>query len=350
MRVGVIGASGYVGGEMLRLLVSHPKVEIAMVTSRQYVGEYVSRIQPSLKSFIDITFSELDYDKLSDKCDIVFTAVPHGTATEIVKALYDRGMKVIDLSADYRLHNPADYDKWYGWQHPHPELLSKSVFGVPELHREEIKKAQLVSCPGCMAVTSLLALYPLVKRGMIDTEHIIVDSKIGSSGAGAGSVAGTHHAMRSGVIRPYKPAKHRHTGEIEQELSIAAGKKIKVSMSPHAVDIVRGILCTNHTFLTRPTTEMELWKMYREQYQNERFIRLIRDKKGLYKFPDPKFVVGSNFCDVGFDIDEDNNRLVVLSASDNLMKGAAGSAIQNMNVMAGYDEMDGLHYSPLTPV
>ena len=350
MRVGVVGASGYVGGEMLRLLVSHPKVEIAMVTSRQYAGEYVSRIHPSLKGFIDLTFSELDYDKLSDKCDIVFTAVPHGTATEIVKALYDRGMKIIDLSADYRLHNPSDYEKWYGWQHPHPELLSKSVFGVPEIHREEIKTAQLVSCPGCMAVTSLLGLYPLVKRNIIDTEHIIVDSKIGSSGAGAGSVAGTHHAMRSGVIRPYKPAKHRHTGEIEQELSQVAGKKIRVSMSPHAVDIVRGILCTNHTFLTKQVSEVELWKIFREQYQNEKFIRLIRDKKGFYKFPDPKFVVGSNFCDVGFDIDEENNRLVVLSASDNLMKGAAGSAIQNMNVMAGFDEMEGLRYSPLTPV
>ena len=350
MKVGVVGASGYVGGEMLRLLVSHPKVEITMVTSRQYVGEYVSRIQPSLKGFIDSTFSELDYDKLSDKCDVVFTAVPHGTATEIVKTLYDRGMKIIDLSADYRLHNPSDYDKWYGWQHPYPELLSKSVYGVPEMHRDQIKNAQLVSCPGCMAVTSLLALYPLIKRNLIDTEHIIVDSKIGSSGAGAGSVAGTHHAMRSGVIRPYKPTKHRHTGEIEQELSQVAGKKIKVSMSPHAVDIVRGILCTNHTFLSQQMSEIDLWKVFREQYQNEKFIRLIRDKKGFYKFPDPKFVVGSNFCDVGFDIDEDNNRLVVLSASDNLMKGAAGSAIQNMNIMAGFDEREGLAYSPLTPV
>jgi N-acetyl-gamma-glutamyl-phosphate/LysW-gamma-L-alpha-aminoadipyl-6-phosphate reductase len=350
MKVGVIGASGFVGGEMLRLLISHPKVEISMVTSRQYVGEYVSRIQPSLKGFTDITFSELDYDKLSDKCDLVFTAVPHGTATEIVKALYDRGMKIIDLSADYRLHNAPDYDKWYGWQHPYPELLSKSVFGIPEIHREAIKKAQLVSCPGCMAVTSILALYPLVKKNLIDTEHIIVDSKIGSSGAGAGSLAGTHHALRSGVIRPYKPAKHRHTGEIEQELTEIAGKKIHVSMSPHAVDIVRGILCTNHTFLNNPMSEMDLWKLYREQYGNEKFVRLIRDKKGFYKFPDPKFVIGSNFCDVGFDIDEDNHRLVVLSASDNLMKGAAGSAIQNMNVMADFDEMEGLAYTPLTPV
>ena len=350
MKVGVVGASGYVGGEILRLLVSHPHAEISMVTSRQYAGEYISRIQPGLKGFTDLTFSELDYDKLTDKCDLVFTAVPHGTAVDIVKALYDRGMKVIDLSADYRLHNAADYDKWYGWQHPHPELLAKSVFGVPELHREEIKKSQIVSCPGCMAVTSILGLYPLIKKNLVDTEHIIVDSKIGSSGAGAGTLSGTHHAMRSGVIRPYKPVKHRHTGEIEQELSQAAGSKIKVSMSPHAVDIVRGILCTNHVFLKQPLSEMDLWKIYREQYQNEKFIRLIRDKKGFYKFPDPKFVVGSNFCDVGFDIDEDNNRVVVLSASDNLMKGAAGSAIQNMNVMAGFNEMDGIAQTPLTPV
>lgn len=350
MKVGVVGASGYVGGEVLRLLVSHPQVEISMVTSRQYVGEYLHRIQPALKGFTDLTFSELDYDKISDKCDLVFTAVPHGTATEIVKALYDRGMKIIDLSADYRLHNPEDYIKWYGWEHPHPEYLSKSVYGVPELHREQIKNAQLVSCPGCMAVTSMLALYPLIKRDIIDIEHLVVDSKIGSSGAGAGSVAGTHHAMRSGVIRPYKPAKHRHTGEIEQELSEAGDKKIKVSMSPHAVDIVRGILCTNHTFMKKEVQEKEVWKMYREDYGQEKFIRMIRDKKGFYKFPDPKFVVGSNFCDIGFDIDLDNSRLVALSASDNLMKGAAGSAIQNMNVMSGFDESDGLRYSPLTPV
>ena len=350
MKVGIVVASGYVGGEVLRLLVSHPKVEIAMVTSRQYVGEYLHRIQPSLKGFTDLTFSELDYEKMSDKCDLVFTAVPHGTATEIVKALYDRGMKIIDLSADYRLHNPEDYQKWYGWEHPHPEYLAKSVFGVPEIHREQIRNAQLVSCPGCMAVTSLLALYPLITNNIIDTEHIVVDSKIGSSGAGAGTVSGTHHAMRSGVIRPYKPAKHRHTGEIEQELSEAAGKKIKVAMSPHAVDIVRGILCTNHTFLTREVDEKEIWKMYRDKYKDEHFIRLIRDKKGFYKFPDPKFVVGSNFCDIGFDLDPDNNRLVALSASDNLMKGAAGSAIQNMNVMSGFNETEGIMYSPLTPV
>lgn len=345
-----MGASGYVGGELLRLLVVHPKVEVNMVTSRQKAGEYVHRIHPSLKGFVDLTFSPLDMEKLVNSCDIVFTSVPHGKSNKIVKELYGRGIKIIDLSADFRLKNPKDYIKWYGWEHPFPELLSKSVYGVPELHREDIKKSQLVSCPGCMAVTSLLALKPLIENNLIDTEHIVVDSKIGSSGAGIKANAGTHHAMRYGVIRPYKPAKHRHTGEIEQELGFIAKKTIKVSMSPHAVNIVRGILTTNHTFMRKPMSELELWKVYRNSYRDEPFLRFIRDKKGLYKFPDPKFLIGSNFCDIGFDIDEDNQRLVSLSASDNLMKGAAGSAIQNMNILSGFDETEGLKYTPLTPV
>ena len=350
MKVGVVGASGYVGGELLRLLVVHPKVEVNMVTSRQKAGEYVHRIHPSLKGFVDLTFSPLDMEKLVNSCDIVFTSVPHGKSNKIVKELYGRGIKIIDLSADFRLKNPKDYVKWYGWEHPFPELLSKSVYGVPELHREDIKKSQLVSCPGCMAVTSLLALKPLIENNLIDTEHIVVDSKIGSSGAGIKANAGTHHAMRYGVIRPYKPAKHRHTGEIEQELGLIAKNTVKVSMSPHAVNIVRGILTTNHTFLRKPMSELELWKVYRNSYRDEPFLRFIRDKKGLYKFPDPKFLIGSNFCDIGFDIDEDNQRLVSLSASDNLMKGAAGSAIQNMNILYGFDETEGLKYTPLTPV
>lgn len=351
MKVGVVGASGYVGGELLRLLVAHPSAEIAMVTSRTRVGEFVHSAHPSLRGFTgDTKFSELDFDRMTDACDVVFTAVPHGSAVDIVKKLYDRGVRVIDLSADYRLHNPADYDTWYGWTHTQPDYLSKSVYGVPELHREKIRDAKLVACPGCMAVTSILALVPLIEESLIDPKHIIVDSKIGSSGAGAGGVSGTQHAMRAGVIRPYKPVMHRHTGEIEQELSEAAGAKIGVSMSPHAVDVVRGILCTSHTFLEKDITDKEIWKIYRAKYGSEKFVRIIRDKKGLYKFPDPKFVVGSNFCDIGFEIDPKNNRLVVLSASDNLMKGAAGSAIQNMNLMFGRDETEGLYYTPLTPV
>src|SRR6478752_5575207 len=339
MRVGVVGASGYVGGELLRLLVGHPKIELSTVTSRQKAGEYVHRIHPSLKGFIDITFSDMSIDRLGNTCDLVFTALPHGKSKEIVKDLYDLGIKIVDLSADFRLKNPKDYVKWYGWEHPFPELLSKSIYGVPEFHRSEIKKSQLVSCPGCMAVTSLLAIKPLLENDLVDTDHIVVDSKIGSSGAGGSSNSGTHHAMRYGVIRPYKPAKHRHTGEIEQELSFMTDVKVHVSMTPHAVNMVRGILTTNHVFLKKSLSELDLWRVYRNSYKNEFFIRLIRDKNGFYKFPDPKFVIGSNFCDIGFDLDDDNNRVVSLSASDNLMKGAAGSAIQNMNVMFGYDEL-----------
>jgi [amino group carrier protein]-6-phospho-L-2-aminoadipate/5-phospho-L-glutamate reductase len=350
MNVGVVGASGYVGGELLRLLTTHPKVHVGMITSRQRAGELVHRVHPSLKGFIDLTFSSLDAERLSDKCDIVFTALPHGKSSTIVKDLYDRGMKVIDLSADFRLKNPKDYVKWYGWEHPFPEMLSVSTYGVPEFHREKIRSSRLVSCPGCMAVTSLISIRPLIEKNLIDTDHIVVDSKIGSSGAGATENAGTHHAMRYGVIRPYQPAKHRHTAEIEQELQTVAKRSIKVSMSPHAVNIVRGILTTNHTFMNRDVTELELWKIYRAEYNAEPFVRLIRDKKGLYKFPDPKFLIGSNFCDIGFDIDDDNKRIVALSASDNLMKGAAGSAIQNMNVMFGFDEEDGLKFTPITPV
>ncbi len=349
MKVGVVGASGYVGGELLRLLIMHPKIELNMVTSRRYAGEYVHRVHPSLKGFINLTFSPLKIDRLAEN-DLVFTAVPHGKAVEIVKRLYDLGVKVIDLSADYRLKNPKAYVEYYGYEHPYPEMLSRSVYGIPELHREEIRNSRLISCPGCMAVTSLLALAPLVKNDLIDTKHLVVDSKIGSSGAGGKPSSATHHAMRYGVIRPYKPVKHRHTAEIEQELSIIAKEQVFVSMTPHAVNLVRGILCTNHTFLKKSISIQQLWKVYRGMYKHEPFIRLIRDTKGMYKYPDPKFVVGSNFCDVGFDIDEKNSRLVALSASDNLMKGAAGSAIQCMNIMQGFDEKDGLNYTPFTPV
>lgn len=350
MKIGVIGASGYVGGELLRLLVTHPLIEISMVTSRQKVGEYVHRVHPNLKGFINLTFSDLNIDKLTDGCDLVFVSVPHGKSNKLVNELYKRGIKIIDLSADFRLHNAKDYTKWYGWEHPYPEMLSKSVYGVPEFHRDKIKTSQLVSCPGCMAVTSLLALQPLIQNDILDVKHIVVDSKIGSSGAGGKANSSTHHAMRYGVIRPYKPAKHRHTGEIEQELNVFSNDNVQVSMTPHAVNMVRGILTTNHGFFKKQISELELWKIYRNAYGKEPFIRLIRDKNGIYKFPDPKFVIGSNFCDIGFDIDEYNNRIVAISASDNLMKGAAGSAIQNLNVMCGFDEMTGLKFTPLTPV
>lgn len=350
MRVGIIGASGYVGGELLRLLLLHPKVEVTVVTSRKYEGEYVHRVHANLRGLTDLQFSEQNLDGIGDKCDLVFTSVPHGTAIKVIPSLIETGVKVVDMSADFRLKNPKDYVKWYGYEHPSPELLEKFVYGVPELHREEIKNASNVAAPGCMAVTSILALAPLVKNHLIDEKHIVVDMKIGSSGAGVKPSLGTIHAERYGVIRPYKPVGHRHTGEIEQELSALSGNQLIVSMSPHAVNMVRGILCTAHVFVDREMTVGELWKTYRGFYVNEPFIRYIRDKKSLYQFPDPKIVIGSNFCDIGFEIDGRASRLVVLSATDNLMKGAAGSGVQCMNVMSSFDERTGLESAALHPL
>jgi N-acetyl-gamma-glutamyl-phosphate/LysW-gamma-L-alpha-aminoadipyl-6-phosphate reductase len=350
VKVGIIGASGYVGGELLRLLLQHGKVEVVCATSRRYCGEYVFRVHPNLRGLTDLQFTDPTPDQIALKCDLVFTAVPHGESVKIMPKLIESGLKIIDLSADFRLHNPEDYERWYGYKHPHPELLSRFVYGVPELHREEIRRASYVACPGCMAVTSILALAPFIKADVIDRKHIVVDAKIGSSGGGAKPSLGTHHAERYGVIRPYKPVGHRHTAEIEQELSLIANEKVTVSMSPHAVNTVRGILCTIHTYLKRQITVPEVWRILRSFYREEPFIRFVRDRKGLYRYPDPKVVIGSNFCDIGFEIDEHANRLVLLSATDNLMKGAAGSAVQCMNLMLGFDERTGLNMGGLHPV
>lgn len=350
MRVGVFGASGYVGGELLRILLFHPKVEVTAATSNTYAGEYVYRVHPNLRGQTTLKFIKSDPDKIVDLCDIIFTATPHGVSSRFVPKIIDTGVKIIDLSADFRLKNAEDYVKWYGWSHSSPELLEKAVYGLPELHRDEIRRAQIVAVPGCMATAGILALAPIVKSGKIDGTKIVIDFKVGSSGAGSKPSMSTHHAEHYSVVRPYKPAGHRHTAEIEQELSLLCGERIIVSMSAHAVNMVRGILGTCHTFLREPLTPADLWRIYRGFYSGEPFIRLVRDVKGLYKYPDPKVVVGSNYCDIGFEVDEHANRVVILSAIDNLMKGAAGTAIQDMNIMCGWDEREGLKYPPPHPI
>ena len=348
--VGIIGASGYVGGEILRILFRHAETDIKIATSRKYAGEYLHRAHPNLRGATEMKFEELEVDKISDKCDLVFTALPHGEVANTMRTLCETGVKIVDLSADHRLKNPDDYRCWYGFEHPDPELLERFVYGVPELHRSEISESIAVASPGCMAVTSILALAPFVKEDIIDSEHVVVDAKIGSSGGGIKSDISTHHSERYGVVRPYKPVGHRHTAEIEQELSQIAGRKINVSMSPHAINIVRGILCTIHAFPTHPLTTGEVWKMLREFYNDEPFIRFVKDRKGLYRYPDPKMVIGSNYCDLGFEVDEKSSRLLLLSATDNLVKGAAGSAVQCMNVMMQFEETLGLEGIPLHPL
>ena len=350
MKIGVIGASGFVGGELLRLLTLHPEVEVTSATSRKYAGQYIYRVHANLRNLTDLQFTNQDIEKSIDSSDLIFTAVPHGTAVDIMPRLVESGVKIVDMSADFRLKKADNYPKWYNYTHPHPSLLKRFLFGLPEIRREKMKGARLVSCPGCMALTSILSLSPLLNGNIIDQKRIIVDAKIGSSGAGVASTRATNHAERYGVIRPYKPVGHRHTAEVEQELSIISGSEVSVLMSTHGVNLVRGILCTSQLFLKKSLAISDIWKLYREAYHEEPFIRLVRDKQGIYRFPDPKVVIGSNYCDIGFELDDQNDRLVVMAATDNLVKGAAGNGIQCMNLMLDFEETTGLEAAPIHPV
>jgi N-acetyl-gamma-glutamyl-phosphate/LysW-gamma-L-alpha-aminoadipyl-6-phosphate reductase len=351
VRAGVLAASGYIGGELLRLLLQHPEVEVTVATSRKYAGEYVFRVHPNLRGITELMFSALDKSKLTD-LDVVFAALPHGESVKIVPELADAGLRVVDLSADFRLSDKGQYPTWYNYDHPRPDLLDKFIFSIPEINRGKVRGARLVSSPGCMAITTILALAPLLKEKSlgVDRDHIVVDAKIGSSGAGGKPSLSTHFSERYNVVRPYKPAGHRHSAEIEQVLASMAGEQVKVSMSAHAVNMVRGILSTSHVFTSNPLKPIDIWKAYRSMYTDSFFVRLVRDKQGPFRLPDPKLVIGSNFCDIGFEIEERTGRIVALSATDNLIKGAAGNAVQSMNLMLGFDEKEGIAMAPLHPV
>jgi len=352
VRVGVLAASGYIGGELLRLLLQHPEVDVTMATSRKSAGEYVFRVHPNLRGVTELQFSPNDASKVIANSDVVFAALPHGESVKMVPQIADAGLKVIDLSADFRLSDKGQYPNWYGYVHPRPDLLEKFVFSIPEINGDQVKGARLVSSPGCMAITAILALAPLLKEKAlgIDRDHIVVDAKVGSSGAGGKPSLSTHFSERFSVVRPYKPTGHRHSAEIEQALAAITGEQVKVSMSAHAVNMVRGILVTSHVFTAGPVKPIDVWKAYRSMYTGRYFVRLVRDKQGPFRLPDPKLVIGSNFCDIGFEIEERTGRLVALSATDNLIKGAAGNAIQSMNLMLGLEEKTGLAMAPLHPV
>lgn len=341
MKVSIVGGSGYTGGELLRLLIRHPKVDVAQVTSDSMAGRPVSRAHPNLRRATDLTFTP--HAEL-EPVDLLFLAMPHGKAMKGIPDFLRRAGRIMDLSADFRLKNAAAYATHYGVDHPHAELLAKSVYGLPELHREEIRTAALVSGPGCIATAAILALRPLVMAGAIDPDHVIVDAKTGSSAGGADGGPAAAHAERSGVVRLYAPTMHRHTPEIEQELGV------KVSLSCHAVEAVRGILATCHAFLRSPLSDKDAWRLYRTAYGGEPFVRIVRDATGLYRFPEPKILAGTNFCDVGFEVDAHSDRIVAVAALDNLMKGGAGSAVQSMNLMFGYPETTGLEFLGLHPV
>jgi len=341
MKVGIVGGSGYTGGELLRLLLRHPKVDVAQVTSDSMAGKPVSRAHPNLRKVTDLTFTP--HDAL-DPCDLLFLAMPHGRSMARMPDFLVRAGKVIDLSADFRLKDPALYRAYYGVDHPHPELLKASVYGLPELHRDAIREATLVAGPGCIATAAILAVRPLAQAGLIAPDRLVVDAKTGSSAGGLDGGPASHHAERSGVMRIYAPTGHRHTAEIEQEAGV------NVALSCHAVEAVRGILATCHAFLRDSVTSKDLWRLYRDAYGQEPFVRIVTEAAGLYRFPEPKILMGTNFCDVGFALDAHTDRVVAIAALDNLMKGAAGTAVQCMNLVAGYPETMGLDFLGLHPV
>jgi len=350
VKAGIIGGSGYIGGELIRILLGHPQVELTAVVSRQHVGKYIHKIHSNLRGYTALKFSPLDLPYLAKTCEVVFAAMPHGSSKDLVPKLLEANLKVIDMSADFRLKNPQDYPQWYGWEHTSSKLLEKAVYGLPELHRDAIRKSSLIAVPGCMATSTILGLAPLVKDELLEKERIVVDLKVGSSGSGSKPTIASHHAERFGGVRPYKTVGHRHIAEIEQELNQFSNQPVKISFTPHAVNMVRGILATIHAFPTKKIDEPTVWKSYRSFYKDEPFIRYAKDREGLYRLPDPKIVVGSNFCDIGFELDGHLNRLVIFTAIDNLVKGAAGQAVQCLNIMCGIDEKTGIQVPALHPV
>jgi N-acetyl-gamma-glutamyl-phosphate/LysW-gamma-L-alpha-aminoadipyl-6-phosphate reductase len=345
--VSILGASGYTGGELLRLLLQHPGVDIVGATSQRFAGEFLHKAHPNLRGRTPLKF--VGRNELP-AADVVFTCVPHGAAMGTVPALLERGSKVVDLSADFRLKDAATFQEWYGVPHSAPNLLAKAVYGLPEIHRDAIKGARLVSGVGCTATATNLALYPLAKAGLLTTGPVVADIKIGSSASGMEASVASIHAERSRTIRLYAPTGHRHVAEVQQVLG-AAGAATPIHYSAHAVELVRGILATCHAFLVRDdVTEKDLWRAYRAAYGNEPFVRIVKERSGAHRFPDPKLVAGSNYADVGFELEEGTSRAVAVCAIDNLVKGAAGSAVQCMNLMLGLDETTGLTQIPLHPV
>ncbi len=337
IRVGILGATGYAGSELVRLLLQHGGVELTMLTSKSYEGQKMSEVYPALKGVCDMVLSAPVPEVVAKNCDLVFTALPHGASKEIIPQLYALGLKVIDLSGDYRYNDQKVYEEWYKQPHSSPELLKESVYGLPELHREEIKKTRLVGNPGCYTTCSILGLAPLLDKGIVSTKHIIIDAKSGVSGAGRGLSVDYHFCECTESMKAYKVATHRHTSEIEQELSLLAGSDVMLSFTPHLVPMKRGIYATIYAELNEMKSKEELIKLYQDYYQDEPFIRIY--ESGL---PESNHVSGSNFVDIGLCVDERLSRVIVVSAIDNLIKGAAGQAVQNMNLLCGFPETKGL--------
>jgi N-acetyl-gamma-glutamyl-phosphate reductase len=345
LNVGIIGASGYTGVELARILAGHPEVRLTVATSRQYAGKPLAEVFPNLRKRVDIVCENLGVGDLLGRADFFFCAVPHKTAMDIVPRLLDAGKKVVDLSADYRIHNAAVYEAWYQ-AHSSPQLLSEAAYGLPELYRDTIRAARLTANPGCYPTSVILALAPLLRNGLIHTSTVIIDSKSGTSGAGRAANVGTLFCEVTDGFRPYKVGgTHRHIPEIEQELSAAAGHPVTISFTPHLLPISRGILSTIYASLTEAGKEADLQSLYEQTYGSEAFVRVLP----AGTTPATQHVRGSNCCDIALQQDPRTSRIIVMSAIDNIVKGASGQAVQNMNLMNGFAETTGLMGAPFFP-
>ena len=344
MKVGVVGAAGYAGGELLRLLLSHPEVDEIVAGSESLAGKPITSAHPNLRKRTALTF--VHYEDV-DRCDVLFLALPNGAHR--AHEFEDRAKVLIDLSSDHRLHDPADYDRWYGSPHPRPDRLDRFVYGIPELHRGELRDARRITGAGCNATASILALLPLFRADVVDrTRPVVIECKVGSSEGGREPSDDSHHPERSGVVRSFRPTGHRHTAEIEQELRLG-GEALRADLSVTSVGLVRGVQATAHAYMRDALDERALWKIYRDTYGSEPFVRIVKERTGIFRYPEPKLLAGTNFADVGFATDPRGERVVALCAIDNLVKGAAGNGVQAMNVACGYPEQAGLEFVGLHP-
>ena len=345
IRAAVVGATGYTGVELIRLLIGHPAVEIAALTSESYADASIAEVFPSVAGLLSLTCKKFDPQEVARAADLIFLAVPHNTAMAAAVELVPLGRKVIDLSADFRIRDPGVYRQWYGVDHVAPDLLREAVYALPEVYRRSLAAARLAAVPGCYPTAALLGLLPLVKRELIDPDSIVIDAISGASGAGRKTELSLHFSELQENLKAYNVARHRHTPEIEQELSRWVGREVAVTFTPHLAPTVRGILATITATLAASRAVEDLLALYREWYQDEPFIRVLPEGR----FPETKQVCGSNYCDIGLAVDGRTRRCVVVVAIDNLVKGASGQAIQAMNVMSGLDERAGLLAPALFP-
>ncbi len=345
IRVGIIGATGYAGGELVRLLLGHKEAKIVWYGSRSYVERKYADIYQNMFQLVDDICQDDNMEAMAEQVDVIFTATPQGLCASLVKEEILHKVKIIDLSADFRIRDVSVYEKWYGMEHRAPQYMKEAVYGLCELNREAVKKARLIANPGCYPTCSFLSVYPLVKEGLIDPDTLIIDAKSGTSGAGRGAKVDNLFCEVNENIKAYGVTGHRHTPEIEEQLSLAAGKQVLINFTPHLVPMQRGILVTAYASLKKDISYEEVKAVYDRYYEKEYFVRVLPEDV----CPQTRWVEGSNFVDVNFKIDPRTKRIVMMGAMDNLVKGAAGQAVQNMNLMFGVDEAEGLRMAPLFP-